>query len=399
MVLFSVIQRAGYMDILSNAVRRSPIAALLGPRQCGKTTLARAFAASRRAVLFDLESAADRRRLQNPETELGALKGLIVLDEIQAMPELFSVLRVLADRPGFTGRFLILGSASPVLIKGVSETLAGRIEFVELGGFNLEETGPDSLNALWVRGGFPRSFLAGSERDSVAWREGFIDTFLQRDIPQLGVTLAAATLRRFWSMLAHYHGQTWNSSELSRSMGVSDKTVRGWLDILNGTFMIRQLQPWFENLGKRQVKTPKVYLRDSGLLHNLLGLPDRHALLGHPRAGASWEGFALEQVLRVIRPADAYYWGTHNGAELDLLFTHRGRRYGVEFKFTEAPAATRSMNVAMADLGLRRLWVVYPGKEKFSIGPRLFALPLRQVAVLRAELGIRKAQSSKTALL
>ena len=224
----------------------------------------------------------------------------------------------------------------------------------------------------------------------MAWREGFIETFLQRDIPQFGVTLAAATLRRFWTMLAHYHGQTWNSSELSRSMGVSDKTVRGWLDILAGTFVIRQLQPWFENLGKRQVKAPKIYLRDSGLLHSLLGLPDRHALFGHHRVGASWEGFAFEQILRVIRPAEAYYWATHNGAELDLLFTHRGRRYGVEFKFTEAPEATKSMRVALEDLGLRHLWVVYPGKEKFSIGPRLSAWPLRQIAGLPAELGIRK---------
>lgn len=384
-----MIVRRAYMDQLRSALRRSPATALLGPRQCGKTTLARAFGASRRATHFDLESVPDRQRLQNPELTLGSLKGLIVLDEIQAMPELFAVLRVLVDRRKSAARFLILGSASPTLIKGVSETLAGRVEFIELAGFDLEETGPRSLDALWLRGGFPRSFLARRNADSVAWREGLIQTFLQRDIPQLGITLAAPALRRFWTMLAHYHGQTWNSSELARSMGVSDKTVRAWLDILTGTFMVRQLQPWFENIGKRQVKSPKIYLRDSGLLHSLLNLPDRHALLGHPRVGASWEGFALEQVLRTLRPSEAYYWATHTGAELDLLFTHRGRRYGVEFKFTEAPTATKSMHIAIKDLGLRYLWIVYPGTEKFPIGPRLSAWPLRDVPELRAELGAR----------
>ena len=232
--------------------------------------------------------------------------------------------------------------------------------------------------------------LARRDTDSVAWREGFVQTFLQRDIPQFGITLAAPTLRRFWTMLAHDHGQTWNASELARSMGVSDKTVRAWRAILTGTFMVRQLQPWFQNIGKRQVKSPKIYLRDSGLLHALLNLPDRHALLGHPRVGASWEGFALEQVQRTLRPSDAYYWATHNGAELDVLFTHRGRRYGVEFTFNEAPTTTKSMRVAIDDLGLRHLWIVYPGAEKFPIGPRLSAWPLRDVALLRAELGERR---------
>jgi hypothetical protein len=385
-----MILRRAYLSDLSTAIRRSPVTALLGPRQCGKTTLARAFSASRRATYLDLESVSDRRRLANPEMALGELTGLIVLDGIQAMPELFAVLRVLVDRPRSAARFLVLGSASPALIKGVSETLAGRVEFVELAGFDLAETGPRSLDALWLRGGFPRSFLARRDADSVAWREGFIQTFLERDIPQLGISLAAPTLRRFWTMLAHYHGHTWNSSELARSMGVSDKTVRAWLDVLAGTFMVRQLPPWFENIGKRQVKAPKVYLRDTGLLHSLLNLPDRHALLGHPRVGASWEGFALEQVLRALRPPDAYYWATHNGAELDLLFTHRGRRYGVEFKLNEAPAPTRSMRVAIDDLGLKHVWIVHPGAETFPIGPRVSAWPLRKVAALRAELGSRR---------
>jgi predicted AAA+ superfamily ATPase len=255
-----------------------------------------------------------------------------------------------------------------------------------LAGFDLRETGTNSLDALWLRGGFPRSFLAKTDSDSAAWREGFIQTFLQRDIPQLGITLAAPAMRRFWTMLAHYHGQIWNASELGRSMSLSDKTVRAWLDILTGTFMVRQLQPWFVNVGKRQVKSPKVYVRDTGLLHSLFNLSDRHALLGHPRVGASWEGFVLEQVLRAIRPAEAYYWATHNGAELDLFFPHRGRNYGVEIKFNEAPAATKSMRIAIDDLGLKHLWIIYPGTERFPIDKHITAWPLRDVAKLRGEL-------------
>lgn len=313
---------------------------------------------------------------------LGSLEGLVVLDEIQGMPELFRVLRVLVDRPESTTRFLVLGSASPELVRGASETLAGRVEFVELAGFDVRETGQDSLDALWLRGGFPRSFLAANDADSFAWREAFVQTFLQRDIPQLGISLPAPAMRRFWTMLAHYHGQTWNASELARAMGLSDKTVRAWLDILTGTFLVRQLQPWFENVGKRQVKSPKIYLRDSGLLHTLLNLPDRHALLGHPRVGASWEGFALEQILRVLRPSEASFWATHNGAELDLFFLWRGLRYGVEIKFQEAPAATKSMRIAIDDLGLEHLWVVFPGGQPFPIDRRITAWPLRDIARL-----------------
>jgi hypothetical protein len=389
-----MINRIGIRSSIHTALERSPVVALIGPRQCGKTTLALVFGASRRAARFDLESHVDRQRLQNPEMTLGALKGLVVLDEIQAMPELFGVLRVLVDRPGSTTRFLVLGSASPALVKGAAETLAGRVEFVELGGFDVAETGPRALDRLWLRGGFPRSFLARNDADSAAWREGFVRTFLERDIPQFGIALAAPSLRRFWTMLAHYHGQTWNASALSRSMGVSDKTVRAWLDILTGTYMVRQLPPWFASVAKRQVKAPKVYLRDSGLLHTLLNVPDRNALSGHPAVGTSWEGFALEQVLRTLRPSEAYYWATHNGAELDLLFVHRGRRYGVEFKLNEAPAATRSMRIAIADLGLTHLWVVYPGRDAFPIAPGLTAWPLVDVASLpRAlEIEFRKRQ-------
>lgn len=376
-----MIQRQHYLEQIEKALTRSAVTSLLGPRQCGKTTLARAIGDRHGATYFDLESYPDQQRLQNPELALGALEGLVVLDEIQHKPELFSVLRVLVDRPACRARFLILGSASPQIVKRVSETLAGRAEFIELTGFNLEElgTGAGSLDQLWLRGGFPLSFLAATEEDSRAWRDNFIRTFLERDIPQLGITIPAAAMRRFWTMLAHYHGQTLNASELGRSLGLSDKTVRSYLDILSGTFMVRQLQPWYENIGKRQVKAPKIYFRDSGLLHSLLAIPDRHALLGHPKLGASWEGYALEQVVRQLSPAEPYFWATHGGAELDLFFMREGRRYGVEFKFNEAPAVTKSMRIALEDLALDHLWLVYPGREAFPVAETITVVPLAQV--------------------
>ena len=377
-----MIKRASYLEQLSVAVRRSPVTALLGPRQCGKTTLARMFGEGRETIHFDLESQPDLRRLQNPELMLGSLKGIAILDEVQVMPELFNVLRTLVDRPENQARFLILGSASPNIIKNVSETLAGRVEFVELSGFDLHETGADSWKKLWLRGGFPRSFLADSDDDSLAWREGFIRTFLERDIPQLGITIPSTAMRRFWTMVAHYHGQTWNASALARSMGLSDKTVRSYLDILTGTFMVRQLQPWHENIGKRQIKAPKIYLRDSGLLHGLLSLTDSHSLSGHPQVGASWEGFALEQILRSVRPAEAFFWATHNGAELDLFFLHQGHRYGVEVKFSEAPKVTRSMRINLDDLGLDHLWIIYPGIQRYPVHEKITVWPLRDVADL-----------------
>jgi hypothetical protein len=382
-----MIDRPAYLTKLTDAVRRSPVTALLGPRQCGKTTLARMFAADQPATYFDLESQPDQRRLQNPELMLGSLQGLAVLDEIQVMPELFNVLRVVVDRPNTPVRFLVLSSASPTIIKHVSETLAGRVEFIELAGFDLLEIGEGAVETLWLRGGFPRSFLAASEDDSLAWREGFIRTFLERDIPQLGITIPAAAMRRFWTMMAHYHGQTWNATELARSMGLSDKTVRSYLDILTGTFMVRQLQPWYENLGKRQVKAPKVYLRDAGLLHSLLGIPDRHSLLAHPRVGASWEGFAIEQVLQSVAPAEAFFWATHGGAELDLLFLQRGRRYAVEVKFSEAPTVTKSMRVALVDLRVEHLWVVYPGRHAYPVHEHITVWPLHMVTQLPAQIG------------
>ena len=377
-----MIKRPDYLELLQTATRRSPITALLGPRQTGKTTLAHMFAENKPATFFDLESIPDQRRLQNPELVLGNMEGFVILDEIQLMPELFGTLRVLVDRPGQKARFIILGSASPEIIRNASETFAGRIECVDLNGFDLAEVGSSNWESLWIRGGFPRSYLAKNETDSLTWREGFIRTFLERDIPQLGIQIPATAMRRFWTMLAHYHAQTWNASELSRAMGLSDKTVRGYLDILTGAFMVRQLQPWYENISKRQVRAPKVYLRDSGLLHSLLDVQDRHTLFGHPKVGASWEGYVIEQVLQILRPSEAYYWAVHNSAELDLLLFHKGKRYGMEVKFSEAPEITRSMQTALHDLDLSHLWVIYPGGDAYQVEKKISVLPLQKIQEL-----------------
>ncbi len=366
-----MIERAIYERRLARGIGRSPICALLGPRQCGKTTLARKIAAQRKSHFFDLESPRDRLRLQNPEMALARLDGLVVLDEIQILPELFPVLRVLADRPEADARFLILGSASPDLMQQSSETLAGRVEFIDLHGFDLSEISGKAYENLWLRGGFPRSWLADSEADSIAWREGFVRTFLERDLAQLGIGTNAMVMRRFWTMLAHTHGQTWNASRISRAMGLSDKTVRGYLDNLSQTYMVRQLQPWFENLGKRQVKSAKIYLRDSGLLHHLLGIEYWEGLGSHPSVGASWEGFALEQVLRLSQERNAYFWATQSGAELDLLLFHQGKRWGFEFKYSEQPRTTKSMRTALADLQLDRLWIVCPGNLEVSLDEKI----------------------------
>ncbi len=376
-----MISRSGYLKQLMTAIERSPVTALLGPRQSGKTTLARIISNELDSSFFDLESRQDVQRLQNPELALSSLQGLVIIDEVQRMPQLFDVLRVLADRE--SARFLILGSASPEVVKGVSESLAGRVEFVDLSGFNIDEVGTDSASTLWVRGGLPRSFLAETDDDSFAWREGFIRTFLERDIPQLGISIPAAAMRRFWTMLAHYHGQTWNASELARSMGMSDKTVRKYLDILTGTYMVRQLQPWHENIGKRQVKAPKIYLRDTGLLHSLLALPDHQTLTGHARVGASWEGFVIEQVLQALSPQDAYFWATQQQAEIDLFFLYEGQRYGIEIKYSEAPRITKSIRVAFQDLQLRHLWLIYPGEDEYPADENITVLPFSAVASLR----------------
>lgn len=308
---------------------------------------------------------------------------MIVLDEIQRRPELLPLLRVLADRRPRRARFLILGSASPDLIQHSSETLAGRVTFVDMGGFTLEEVGTDRQDRLWLRGGFPRSFLARSDRESWNWRQDFVRTFLERDLPQLGIAVPPQTLHRFWMMLVHCHGQIWNASEIGASLGIAHTSARRYLDLLSEAYVIRQLPPWFQNVGKRVVKSPKVYLRDSGLLHTLLDLPSREALESHPKLGASWEGFALEQVLGVVGAPSAYFWATHGGAELDLFIPARGKRWGFEFKFHDAPTMTRSMRVAMQDLNLHHLWIVHPGVESYPVHESVDCLALRDLHTIR----------------
>jgi predicted AAA+ superfamily ATPase len=370
------LSRPDYRQAVKTALRRSQVTAILGPRQSGKTTLARVIAEEYKAVYFDLSSVGDQRRLENPEYVLGRSKGLVVIDEIQLRPELFSVLRVLADRPDGSTRFLILGSAAPELMKGASESLAGRVEFIHLQGFDLREVGKKNWERLWYRGGFPRSFLAETEEDSFSWRESLVQTYLQRDIPELGIRIPSAALRRFWTLLAHSHGGLWNASQIGCAMGLSDKTVRGYLDILTETFMIRQLQPWHENIAKRQVKSPKVYFRDTGLLHTLLDVRDDHGLLGHPACGHSWEGYVIEQVIRLSQISNGYFWGTQGGAELDLFFMHNGKRYGVEVKMSDAPSVTRSMHSALETLQLDRLWIIAQVKTRTELNPRVEVCPL-----------------------
>lgn len=350
--------------------------ALLGPRQSGKTTLARSIVHPSDRNYFDLEMPASLAALDPPMAALGGLRGTVVIDEIQHRPDLFPILRVLADRRPLPARFLVLGSASPHLLRHVSESLAGRVETIELMGFSLREVGDDHAARHWRRGGFPRSFLARSERDSVAWRADFLRTFLERDVPQFGVTVPAPTLLRFWRMLAHFHGNVWNAAEFARSMGVSEPTVRRYLDLMSGLFMVRQLQPWHENLGKRQIKSPKVYIRDTGLLHQLLSITTQAQLLSHPKVGASWEGYVIEECIRACEPDEAHFWGTHQGAELDLFMTIGGRRYGVEVKREDAPRLTPSMRIALADLKLQHLTVLYPGERSYSIGERATVMPL-----------------------
>ena len=378
-----MIDRKTDVRAVRTALKRSRMVALLGPRQCGKTTLARELVPPDSLNYFDLESPASLARLSEPETALRPLKGVVVIDEIQRRPELFPLLRVLADRQPLPARFLILGSASPALLRQSSETLAGRLETVPLEGFRLADLGAASQGRHWLRGGFPLSYTARSEADSVHWRREFLQTFLERDIPQLGISIPSVVLRRFWNMVAHYHGQTWNGAELARALAVGGSTARRYLDLMTGVFMVRQLSPWFENLGKRQVKAPKVYVRDSGLLHALLGITDRHGLEHHPKVGASWEGYAVEEVLKALRPDEAYYWATHNGAELDLLLFKDGRRIGVECKRADAPTLTPSMRIALSDLKLDELRVVYPGTSRYRLGERVEVVPLSDFVAAR----------------
>ncbi len=379
-----MIYRSRHNKVLLDLLQQFPVVAILGPRQVGKTTLARQVTESWDGPFhnFDLEDPDDLARLDEPKLALGSLRGLVILDEVQRRPDLFRILRVLADRPGTPARFLVLGSASPELLRQSSETLAGRIAFHSLPGFALDEVGTEALDRLWLRGGFPRSFLASTGADSLRWRREFIRTFLERDLPQLGSRVPGTTLHRFWAMLAHYHGDVLNLAELGRAFAVSHHTVRSYLDLLTATFVVHQLPPWHENLRKRQVKRPKVYLADTGLLHALLNLEDPVALERHPKIGASWEGFALSEVVRCLdaQRGECWFWGTHQGAELDLLVTSKGRRLGFEFKRTTAPRRTRSMAIALADLQLDELVVVHAGEHAFLLGERIRAVPLAVIA-------------------
>lgn len=363
------------MAKLRRALEFSQAVALVGPRQCGKTTLARQLLEMSSPNYFDLEDEADLARLENASFALGSLTGLVVIDEVQRRPDLFPVLRVLLDRPDNAAQFLILGSASPDLLRQSSETLAGRIATIELSGFSLAEVGKDSMRALWLRGGFPRSFLAASEEESFFWRKNFSRDFLERDLGMLGIEIAPVAIGRLWKMLGHYHGQNLNNAELGRSLGMSAPTARRYVDVLSGAFMIRQLQPWFENIKKRQVKAPKIYFRDSGILHYQLGIDGESDLLQHPKIGASWEGFVIEQAIRFFKPEDQYFWSTQSAAELDLLMFVKGRRIGLECKFTDSPKVTASIRSAIELLNLDQLYIAYTGTKRYWLDEKIEVLP------------------------
>ncbi|NOY85768.1 MAG: ATP-binding protein [Deltaproteobacteria bacterium] len=366
--------------MLKSALSRSRVVVLTGPRQCGKTTLARELLPEDSVNYFDLEDPSNLARLDEPMTALRPLTGLVVIDEVQRRPDLFQVLRVLVDRRENLARFLILGSASGDLLRQTSESLAGRMERVTIGGFSLQELGAEAEQSLWLRGGFPLAWLADSEIDSIAWRKNFIQTLLERDFPQWGIRVPVTALQRFWTMLAHYHGQTWNAAEPARALGVSESTTRRHLDLLTDAFMVRQLQPLHANLRKRQVKAPKIYVRDSGLLHQLLGIDSLKGLLTHPKVGASWEGFVIEQVLMTESYDEAFFWATHQGAEIDLILRCGNDLFGLECKRTDSPRLTPSIRNALSDLKLKRVIVLYPGTKRFPLERRVEAVPLQDLA-------------------
>jgi uncharacterized protein len=378
-----MLKRTNLEASISKALNRSRGVVLRGPRQSGKSTLAQLFLSRNSVNYFDLEYPPHAARLSQPTQALEALKGLVVIDEVQLQPGLFPLLRTLMDRSNATGQFLLLGSASPALLRQSGESLLGRVETVDVGGFTLAEIVDQSSHyvdeeilKLWLRGGFPRAYLAENDQDSMAWRYNAITDHLTVDLPQFGINVAAPAMQRFWAMLAHFHGQTWSAAPFAQSMGVSEPTIRRYLDTLTQTLMVRQLQPWYENLSKRQVKAPKIYFRDSGLLHTLLGITSIAELMAHPRSGASWEGFALEQILRIAKPDEAYFWATHQGAELDLLMLRGQKRIGVEFKRSDAPKVTTSMRIAINDLKLDAMYVVYPGMHRYLLGEGVEAVPL-----------------------
>lgn len=391
------IAREEALQDLETKLKSFPIVGILGPRQCGKTTLAKQFIdnqSKKKTYFFDLENPRDLSKLENPLLNLENLEGYVIIDEVQRLPELFPILRVLADRVSKKTKFILLGSASPLLIKNSSESLAGRIAFIELRGFGIEtftklkETSRKSeqldTSKLWLRGGFPRSYLSSSIKDSYEWRENFIETFLERDIPNLGINIPSRTLRQFWTMLSHYHGQVFNASELARSMNLSSPTIQRYLDILSGTFIIRQLQPWFYNAKKRIVKSPKIYFRDSGLLHVFLSIDSKTALNGHPKLGASWEGFALEEFISFhkLSEQECFFWGLHTGAELDLVFQKSGKLYGLEVKYSDAPKMTKSMHSALAELNLEKLFVLYPGKDTYRLDKKIEVIGIEALSAL-----------------
>lgn len=375
-----MIRRTSILSALNNALARSRVVVLVGPRQSGKTTLARELLAEDSVNYFDLEDPTSLARLDEPMTALRPLKGLVVIDEIQRRPDLFPVLRVLADRRGAPARLLILGSASGNLMRQTSESLAGRMERIVIGGFSLAELDPNAEQNLWLRGGLPLSYLSASNVNSIAWRKNFIQTLLERDFPQWGVRVAATALQRFWTMVAHYHGQVWNSAEPARSLGVSESTTRRYLDLLTDAFMIRQLQPYHANLKKRQVKSPKIYVRDSGLLHQLLGIDSTKSLYSHPKVGASWEGFVIEQMLMREPHDEVFFWATHQGAEIDLILRRGDALYGVECKRADTPRLTPSIRIALDDLKLKHVFVIYPGIKRFPLSSQVEAVPLQALS-------------------
>jgi predicted AAA+ superfamily ATPase len=372
-----MIDRPQLLARIARALKRSRVVALVGPRQSGKTTLAREIVADGSTHYFDLENPASLARLEQPMTALENLRGTVVIDEVQRRPELFPILRVLADRKPLRSRFLILGSASPELLRQSSESLAGRLETIAVTGLTLKEVGAQALSKHWQRGGFPLSYLAKNSDDSATWRQQFIQTFLERDLPQLGISIAAPALLRFWTMVAHSHGGIWNAADPARSLGIGESTIRRYLDLFTALLMVRQLQPWHENLSKRQVRAPKVYVRDSGLLHVLLGIRAERELMTHPKSGASWEGYAVEEILKSAEPSESYFWATHQGAELDLLLFKGNVRLGIEIKRMDAPTITPSMRTALSDLRLEQLTVVYPGSESYELAPRIRVVPLQ----------------------
>ncbi len=374
-----MIERKQIIQHILQALERGRIVSLLGPRQCGKTTLARTFAEPGTSSYFDLEDPVDSTKMAQPKNVLMGLKGTVVIDEVQRQPDLFPILRVLADRKPLPAKFLILGSASPDIVKHSSESLAGRLERIVIGGFSLSEVGVGAVEKHWLRGGLPRSFLARTNEESFIWRREYAQSFVERDLPSYGVSLPPLTLLRFWTMLAHYQGQVFNSSDIARSLGIGVPTVKRYLDVLTGVFMIRQLQPWYANIKKRQVKAPKIYFHDTGILHALLGARTMNELLAHPKHGASWEGYVIEEIIRSVEPDDVYFWATHQGAEIDLVFTKGGRMYGVEVKRADAPTMTPSMRIALEDLKLERIAVIYPGDKRYSLHKKVEVVPFETI--------------------